>query len=168
MLGSRGNYGLMAAMLGGAEMVMVSASGVTPLATDEAIELLCALLANGAIPYFLRSAAAWSLSRTASPRASDQLVSAFSYVDLALRQEALDGLVAIGDSALPILLRGLLDTDDAIAAGCAEALRRGTLRRSAANHSSFFFISSSKAKKRMTCPRALSRSLRDLLPSSVS
>lgn len=45
ILGSRGNYGAMAAMLGGAELVVVSASDQSSLAQDEAINIYhaCAL-----------------------------------------------------------------------------------------------------------------------------
>jgi HEAT repeat protein len=93
-------------------------------ATPEATEMLCGLLADTQRPFFLRSAAAWALSQTGSDSASPWLVSAFADVDFALRQEALDGLVRIGGPALPTLLEGLRHSDSAIAAGCAEAIRR--------------------------------------------
>lgn len=93
-------------------------------ASDEAIALLCDILSDSARPFFLRSAAAWSLSQTRSEVASRQLVRAFSDVDYSLREEALEGLAAIGSAAIPALFDGLRNADDSISAGCAEALRR--------------------------------------------
>jgi HEAT repeat protein len=93
-------------------------------ATDDAVVVLSEILADNSRPYFLRSAAAWSLGRTRKSKASDQLIRAFSDVDIDLRDEALDGLVEIGEVALPLLLRGLRNPDGETAAGCAEALRR--------------------------------------------
>jgi hypothetical protein len=93
-------------------------------ANEEAVAILSEFLGDSDQPYFLRSAAAWALSRTRSHKANQQLVRAFTGVDSKLREEALDGLAAIGEAAYPTLLRGLRNADENIAAGCAEALRR--------------------------------------------
>jgi len=92
--------------------------------TDEASELLCEILDTQARPYFLRSAAAWSLSRCGGRAAQGRLVRAFADVDFSIREEALEGLVTIGGPAVPLLLNGLQHSDSAVAAGCAEALRQ--------------------------------------------
>ncbi len=92
--------------------------------TPEAIRLLCGILDDTNRPYFLRSAAAWSLSRSSDAEAAARLVHAFGDVDLDIREEALAGLVAVGGPSFRILLEKLTDTDEDIAAGCADALRR--------------------------------------------
>lgn len=92
--------------------------------TSNAVELLWELLRNAEEPYFLRSAAAWCLSRIGDANASERLIRAFADVDPTIREEALDGIVTIGGPALPLLLVGLREADDAVAAGCAEALRQ--------------------------------------------
>lgn len=92
--------------------------------TDETVESLCGILSDASRPYFLRSAAAWSLGQTRSEAAGRRLVEAFSDMDHALRADALEGLAAIGSGAIPALLRGLRDADQAVGAGCAEVLRR--------------------------------------------
>lgn len=89
-----------------------------------AVELLSELLDEADRPYFLRSAAAWCLSRIGGPDACNHLIGAFAHMDRAIREEALDGIVAIGGDAVPLLLAGLRETDEAVAAGCAEALRQ--------------------------------------------
>lgn len=38
--------------------------------------------------------------------------------------EALEGIVSLGGTAVPVLLSGILDADANVAAGCAEALRQ--------------------------------------------
>jgi hypothetical protein len=53
-----------------------------------------------------------------------RLVKAFGDVNLNLRGEALEGIVSVGGAAVPVLLAGLEETDTAVAAGCAEALRQ--------------------------------------------
>ena len=93
-------------------------------ATDEAIQILSEILGNAQNPYFIRSAAAWCLSRMAREEAAARLKDAFSDVDVKIREEALEGIVAIGGPAIPILLAGLEEADDRIVAGCAEALRQ--------------------------------------------
>jgi len=92
--------------------------------TEEAVDLLSAILNDLQQPYFLRSAAAWSLRRIGTQKAIARLVAAFSDVDLAVREEALEGLVALGEVAHPALMHGLRDADISIAAGCAEAIRQ--------------------------------------------
>jgi HEAT repeat protein len=92
--------------------------------TDESVELLCDIVRDQNRPFFLRSAAAWSLSQTRTPSASKHLVQAFSDVNITLREEALDGLATIGSSAIPALLDGLGSADETVSAGAAEALRR--------------------------------------------
>lgn len=92
--------------------------------TEEAVDLLARILRTGSRPYFLRSAAAWSLGQVGSEHACAELVSAFSSVDHNLRHEALDNLVSVGCDACNVLLEGLKHTDEAVIAGCAEALRQ--------------------------------------------
>lgn len=92
--------------------------------TDEAVDLLARILRTNTRPYFLRSAAAWSLGQTGSEQACSELVSAFSSVDDNLRHEALDNLVGVGCAACNTLLEGLKHSDEAVIAGCAEALRQ--------------------------------------------
>lgn len=100
--------------------------------TSTAVELLSELLNDADRPYFLRSAAAWCLSRIGDTDACKRLVRAFADIDQSIREEALDGIVAIGVDAIPLLLAGLRETDEAVAAGCAEALRqRGHLPKEA-------------------------------------
>jgi len=93
-------------------------------ASSEALELLGGLLDDEDRPFFLRSAAAWSLSQIGSNAASTRLVSAFHDIDVSLREDALDGLVSIGGEAFPALLAGLRSRDADVMAGCAEAIRR--------------------------------------------
>jgi hypothetical protein len=92
--------------------------------TPEAVALLSELLDDRQQPYFLRSAAAWCLSRTGRPEATTRLVRAFADIDRSIREEALDGIVTIGAPALPQLLDGIRQSDRDVAAGCAEALRQ--------------------------------------------
>jgi len=93
-------------------------------ATPEAVALLSEILDDAKKEYFLRSAAAWGLSRIGSEVASERLKKAFSDVDLNIRQEALDGIVAVGGPTVRIMAEGLKSVDTDIAAGCAEALRQ--------------------------------------------
>src|SRR5262249_12934836 len=93
-------------------------------ATPEAVELLSELLDDETQPYFLRSATAWSLGQIGGLEAAQRLVAAFAYVSQDIREEALEGFVSIGGSAIPVLLASLDHSNSDIAAGCAEALRQ--------------------------------------------
>jgi HEAT repeat protein len=92
--------------------------------TSEAVALLAEILDDPQRPYFLRSAAAWSLSRLHSAEACSRLIRAFADVDPDIREEALDGVVSVGGPAVPLLLAGIRGSDREIAAGCAESLRQ--------------------------------------------
>ena len=92
--------------------------------TSEAIKTLCAILDDANRPYFLRSAAAWSLAQSKEEEAISQLVRAFADVDRDIRDEALTGLVSLGGPAVAILLERLKDEETSVSAGCAEALRQ--------------------------------------------
>jgi hypothetical protein len=92
--------------------------------TDAAVALLSGILDSPDRAFFLRSAAAWGLSRIGRPEALNRLIHAFSDVDLTIREEALDGIVSLGGPAIPGLLAGLRESNLDIAAGCAESLRR--------------------------------------------
>jgi HEAT repeat protein len=88
------------------------------------VEALSGILDDSALPYFLRSAAAWSLGRIGTQAAISRLVKAFADIDLGIREEALEGITSMGGAAVPILLSGLRGTAMDVAAGCAEALRQ--------------------------------------------
>ena len=92
--------------------------------TAEAVELLSEVLEQSGQPYFLRSAAAWCLGQIGGEGAVSKLVATFQDVDIKLREEALDLIVSIGQSALPVLFGKITDSDAATAAGCAEAIRQ--------------------------------------------
>lgn len=92
--------------------------------TPEAVDLISNILDDETRPYFLRSAAAWALSRTGEETALNHLIKAFGDVDQAIREEALQGVVSLGGTAVPMLLVGLREVDSDLAAGCAEALRQ--------------------------------------------
>lgn len=91
--------------------------------TSDAIGLVSAILDDEQRPYFLRSAAAWSLSRVHQPDALSRLIRAFADVDPDIRDEALERIVSVGGPAVPLLLTGLRSPESDIAAGCAESLR---------------------------------------------
>lgn len=91
--------------------------------TSDAVAFLSRMLHDDTRPFFLRSAAAWALGQVGADAAVESLVGAFGALDHDLRQEALEGLVQIGEAAGRHLLGGLREGDD-VAAGCAEALRR--------------------------------------------
>ncbi|MGA7500720.1 MAG: HEAT repeat domain-containing protein [Isosphaeraceae bacterium] len=93
-------------------------------ATPQAVEILSSLLDAEHQPHFLRSAAAWGLGRIGGEVAISRLMRAFSDVNYKIREEALELLATLGVSATPILLNGIRETDSAIAAGAAEALRQ--------------------------------------------
>ncbi len=93
-------------------------------ATPDAVECLCMILDDPKQAYFRRSAAAWALGRIASENATSRLVQAFSDIDMKIREEALEGLTAVGAAAMPLLLESLREKNEDVAAGCAEVLRR--------------------------------------------
>lgn len=93
-------------------------------ATSEAVELLSELLDHADHPYFLRSAAAWCLGQIGGEQAVGKLISLFSDVDLQLREEALDRIVSLGGSTVPVLLDRIASESMDTASGCAEALRQ--------------------------------------------
>ena len=94
---------------------------------EESTDLLSTMLGDGSSPYFLRSAATWCLGRVGGTQPAERLIRAFADVDVNLRDEALESIASIGGDAIPVLLAGLADMDESIAAGCAEALRRKKL-----------------------------------------
>ena len=96
-------------------------------ATSEAVALLSEILDRTAQPYFLRSAAAWCLGQIGGEAAITKLVQLFRDVDVKIREEALDRIVAIGRDAFPALSDHIGDADANLAAGCAEALRQQQL-----------------------------------------
>lgn len=96
-------------------------------ATVEAVEILGEILDHDDNPYFLRSAAAWALGRIGTDESISRLIQAFADVDYLIREEALDAIEALGESALNPLLTNLADDHPAIAAGAAEAIRRHRL-----------------------------------------
>ena len=106
------------------QIQLEAVSALAEAGTDECVRMLGVILDDDGQPYFARSAAAWSLSQIGGTEASQRLVRAFGDMDPNLREEALEGIVAIRSDAVPILLAGLREVDPSIAAGCAEALRR--------------------------------------------
>jgi hypothetical protein len=101
-----------------------SVIAIGEIGTPEAVEALSGILDDSTLPYFLRSAAAWSLGRIGTQAAISRLVKAFADIDLGIREEALEGITSMGGAAVPILLSGLRGTAMDVAAGCAEALRQ--------------------------------------------
>ncbi len=94
-------------------------------ATRQAGEMLSSILDDQQVPYFLRSAAAWSLARMGGEQAIRRLIRAFADVDFEIRQEALDSLVTLSAGAVPFLIASLREAeDDAVRAGSAEVLRQ--------------------------------------------
>jgi len=92
--------------------------------TQSSVDLLATIISDSNQPYFLRSAAAWSLGQTNLQSAYDHLVTAFGDVDFNLRREALETLVGLGGSVVQTLVDGLSKSDRDVIAGCAEALRQ--------------------------------------------
>lgn len=92
--------------------------------TEDSVAVLASVLRDVNRPYFLRSAAAWSLGQTKLESANEHLVAAFADVDLDLRRESLETLVGLGGRAVERLLAGLREANIDIIAGCAEALRQ--------------------------------------------
>ncbi len=94
--------------------------------TQECVGILSEILDDADWAFFARSAAAWCLAQIGGTEASGRLIRAFADVDPNIRQEALDGIVAVNSDAVPILLAGIQTDDSRVAAGCAEALRQHT------------------------------------------
>jgi hypothetical protein len=93
-------------------------------ATHESIEVLGEILNDSCQPEFMRSASAWALGKIGTERAQHLLVHAFADVNKSLREEALENIIGIGVASLDVLVEGLRQNDEDIAAGCAEALRQ--------------------------------------------
>ncbi|MGA2074298.1 MAG: HEAT repeat domain-containing protein, partial [Terriglobia bacterium] len=88
-------------------------------------ELLSTILDDQQVPYFLRSAAAWSLAHIGGEQPIRRLIRAFADVDFDIRQEALDSLVKLSAGAVPFLIASLREAEDeSVTAGSAEALRQ--------------------------------------------
>jgi hypothetical protein len=93
--------------------------------SPSSVRLLGGIVTSDAVyPPFMRSAAAWSLGQIGSPEAQQMLIRTFAQLDDQVRQEALEGLVQIGNQAQAALLQGLLHPSEDVVAGCAEVLRR--------------------------------------------
>ena len=92
--------------------------------TREAVALISAILDDIGCPHYLRSAAAWCLAQSHEEEAWERLIRAFSDVQHTIREEALEGLIALGGAAIPKLLSGLENSNSNQVAGCAEALRQ--------------------------------------------
>lgn len=93
-------------------------------ATEDAVRLLSDILDITDYPYFLRSAAAWSLGQIGDEASVDRLIRAFHDVDHNIREEALECIGSVGPQAITPLLAGIVAEHQEVAAGCAEALRQ--------------------------------------------
>jgi len=93
-------------------------------AIPEAVQLLGAILHDNQQPFYLRSAASWSLGNIGTDDAQKLLKTAFADINWDIREEALDALTSLGDVTHSVLLPGLKETNSDIAAGCAEAIRK--------------------------------------------
>ncbi len=82
--------------------------------TEGAVRLLASVLHDVNRPYFLRSAAAWSLGQTQFESANEQLVAAFADLDHKLRHESLETLVGLGGRSVERLLAGLRESNSDI------------------------------------------------------
>jgi hypothetical protein len=109
-----------------AQIKLESVITIGEVRTSDAIKLLGSILHDQKQEYFLRSAAAWALGNLQTTESQEQLKRAFADVRLDIREEALDALVAIGESVLPVLLPGIGEDDEDIASGCAEVVRQLT------------------------------------------
>lgn len=92
------------------------------IGTEPAAAILAKLLGHPSKDYFLRSAAAYCLGRIDSPISRNALVQAFTAQTHRVREDALLALADIGCGAMAELLDGVSHSDEAIQAGCAEAL----------------------------------------------
>ncbi len=92
--------------------------------TGSSVRLLEAiLLSPDGYPRFMQTAAAWSLGQIGTDDAQQVLVNTFARLDQQVREEALDGLIQLGDRAQGTLMQGMRNPSPEIIAGCAEALR---------------------------------------------
>lgn len=96
--------------------------------TQAAGEVLAAILLDCGKDYFLRSGAAYCLGQIATPDAKEALIEAFRAQAHRVREDALVALADVGFNALPELVAGVQHRDEAIQAGCAEAIRRVALQ----------------------------------------
>jgi len=92
--------------------------------TEESTEILGDILNDSSQPGFMRSASAWSLGKIGTERAQRLLVNAFTDMNKDLREDALENIISLGATSLNVLLDGLRQNDEDIAAGCAEAIRQ--------------------------------------------
>ncbi|MCL6442273.1 MAG: HEAT repeat domain-containing protein [Alicyclobacillus sp.] len=97
---------------------------LSEVGTENVVHLLSEILDDPASPSYLRSASAWALSRIGTDSALKKLVKAFADISEDIKQEALGGIVSIGDRALALLTNTIVDSNNDIAAGSAEALRQ--------------------------------------------
>ena len=106
------------------QMRLESAVALAETQTPSAFELLRLLLEDRQQPTFLRSACAWAIGCHGTDEAAECLVRAFADVGPGIRGEALAALENLGASHFDVLLAGLGDDSNDIAAGSAEAIRR--------------------------------------------
>jgi hypothetical protein len=106
------------------QMQLEAVVSLAETGTSEAVEMLAAILDRTDAPFFLRSAAAWALGKIGTSNAANRLIRAFSDVDRDIREEALESVCSLGDPALENLVAGLVNRNQNIAAGSAEAIRR--------------------------------------------
>ena len=123
-VGAQDEFGALVAEPSEASWRLESIVTLADTPSPSALELLKAVLADRANPYFLRSAAAWALGRFPGEDAAEALIRTFTDVDPDLRKEALTALVHSGTGALGPLLKGLEDGAEDVTPGCFEALRR--------------------------------------------
>lgn len=107
-----------------AQIRLESVITIGEIGTKDATALLGKILHDQNQEYFLRSTAAWALGNIQTSESQEQLKKAFADVCLEIREEALDALIAIGESAVPILLPSIGGDNEDIAAGCAEVVRQ--------------------------------------------
>lgn len=113
-----------------AQIRLESVITIGEIGTNDAVELLGAILHDQKQDYFMRSAAAWALGNIQTVKSQEQLKRAFADVRLDIREEALDALVTIGKSVIPVLLPGIEEDNEDIASGCAEVVRQLTSNQS--------------------------------------
>jgi hypothetical protein len=102
------------------EAVVALAAAATP----DAVEVLGAILLDDGEKYYLRSAAAWGLGQVGDPSSVNWLVAAFGEAERAIKEDALEAVATLEHKPFARLTDVVLDTDELLAAGAAEALRR--------------------------------------------